>query len=200
MIGDILGRSIILPRFRCRKCDWDIKEECTASNVVDDACPLNAHWSVNAFFKAFHHVRENMFRYNDRIPEHIQLGHGNKSFEKSSIIPYLLYGRKSRERQTSSYRLVGDSISIPYFGNKFGDEHILPTSQNVYMIPDDLVTDENILDWFGNLNDAVLRFHWLYGIEIAFLNSTVNEEWRRKAKSAFVRSDIRQFSEMGTVA
>ncbi|ELU18210.1 hypothetical protein CAPTEDRAFT_213446 [Capitella teleta] len=56
----------------------------------------------------------------------------------------------------------------------------------------DVISDKDVVAWFGGLNESVLKLHSLYGLTVQFDSSTVGDAFAKKIKSGFVQGKYRQ--------
>ncbi|KAK2154319.1 hypothetical protein LSH36_271g06021 [Paralvinella palmiformis] len=155
ILGAILGRTVILPKFHCYGCKFS--RACKKPNAK---CTLGTFYKIERFDSQLKDkYRESVFLSHDKVPDSV----------KSSLSPVFLIN-SSQDIGTLTKNIVKLSPKDP--GG---------------------ATDEEIVDWFGNRKESVLRFHSLYN---SIKYNETNEKVAnilKKLKSGLARSDYRQY-------
>ena len=142
MLGDILKRIVILPKFYCYKCPMDI---CSKKHNIA-RCAAYVHYNMTIMDHVLKNkYRENMFLRNKLVPTSIKTSVSPKIFVKSKI--------------TSQQHIS------PYLDMKDVERIFTPSNLGAG------ATQEEFLGWLKPFEKfSVLKFHSLYGQVISFEN------------------------------
>jgi len=164
-IAAILDRTLIMPAFRCSNKKW------TRST---NACGLNSRLKIDVFGPNIKNWRESMFRYNPLTDESVRLSHNlleYSAWSNSSLdisLP-VSKGTASMSTPPEGGHFISSIIARQpqTWGNLFMDEVNLSKIQVHQTAQDGRLSNDEIVNLFGEVQDRVLRFHSLYHIAAA---------------------------------
>ncbi|KAA0148504.1 hypothetical protein FNF29_01659 [Cafeteria roenbergensis] len=191
-IGRMLGRTVILPAFRCHGCSvfglGGTKRGCSGTSRDPDTCSFTAHFGIREFLASMGQdsFRERMFRYNPLTPAEPPAGdyHAVRlAFDAAAD------GESALAPSPEAQWVISTTAKLPSMSNDDA-----PMTQDVQ--PADLdngPTEEEILDWFGSNGSPVLRFKHLYGISARFSDSEKQAEFDKAWAAAITENTVRQY-------
>ena len=157
VIGAILERTVILPKFHCYGCKFN-----GACKKPGARCTFGTFYKIEKFDSRLENeYRESVFLSHDKVPASV----------KQSLSPVFFFNSRQNIKYATS---LAESV--------------------VKLTPKDpaAAKSEEIVAWFGNRTESVLRFHSLYG-DITQAGAKLKAgEMLKKLNSALVKSDYRQ--------
>ena len=165
-IGQLLNRTVILPRFNC-PCSGDKTYKCHFE------CPLHYKFKVAKFEQHFKgQYRESSFLHNPLVPENMVA----KNQNPSSL--FVIINKKHETLITESLETLqteqpGIDIQKIYPANSMAG-----------------ASSDEIISWFASLDHVqVLHFHSLYGAFDKFTDTNENTAFAKKIDDGLRRSD-----------
>jgi len=191
-IGAMLGRTVILPEFRCHGCDvyglGGTKQGCQGAAGDRDSCSFTAHYGIRELLKGMGEdaFRETMFRYNPLTP--------SEPPSDGAHAVHLRYD-ESKEGLAALQKSpeAGFTIATSSPGPSLGG--VEPDAASVRMPADkhNGPSDAEIRAWFGEHDGPVLRFEHLYGVIPRFTSAADQAAFDTKWAASIVKGGVRQY-------
>ena len=168
-IGQILNRTVILPKFHC-------VERFKTFNKVTTCNLLGTEINPTLFQKMFPHFREHVFLSHSKVP---------LSVKNSKSLPYVIHSSVTANLLSNNRKSLNDGMK---FGAKMNVLH-LESSQLQHLYPgikSNGADESEIRRWFMDRNDSVLQFLSLYNAFSVFGKHEEQNAFQAKIAQSFI--------------